>query len=68
VLRNYTLRWRCEQFHRTLKTGACDIEASELENFENFSRLLVIASSVATRIERINRLSQIQPDAPATVS
>jgi hypothetical protein len=68
VIRNYTLRWRCEEFHRTLKTGACDIEASELESFENFSRLLIIASSVAARIERIKFLSRTQPDAPATTA
>ncbi|MDC0666866.1 IS4 family transposase [Nannocystis radixulma] len=66
VIRNYTLRWRCEEFHRTLKTGACDVEASELESFEAFSRLLIIASSVAARIERIKFLSRTQPDAPAT--
>ena len=68
VIQNYTLRWRSEEFHRTLKTGACDIEASELECFENFSRLLIIASSVATRIERIKFLSRTQPHAPATVA
>ncbi len=68
VIRNYTLRWRCEEFHRTLKTGACDIEASELQTFENFSRLCVLASSVAATIERIKFLSRTQPDAPATVA
>jgi len=68
VIRNYVLRWRVEEFHRTLKTGACDIEASEMESFESFSRLLVIASSVAARIERIKFLSRTQPDAPATVA
>ncbi|MBZ5711789.1 IS4 family transposase [Nannocystis pusilla] len=68
VIHNYTMRWRCEEFHRTLKTGACDIEASELESFEAFSRLLIIASSVAARIERIKFLSRTQPDAPATVA
>jgi hypothetical protein len=68
VIQNYVFRWRSEEFHRTLKTGACDIEASELESFENFSRLLIIASSVATRIERIKFLSRTLPDAPATVA
>lgn len=68
VIYNYTLRWRCEEFHRTLKTGACDIEASELESFEAFSRLLVLASSVAARIERIKFLSRTRPDAPAAVA
>jgi len=68
VVRNYTLRWRCEEFHRTLKTGACDIEASELESFEAFSRLMILASSVACRIERIKFLSRTQPEEPATVA
>jgi hypothetical protein len=68
VISNYTLRWRCEEFHRTLKTGACNIEQSELQTFENFCRLLVLESSVAARIERIKFLSRTQPDAPATVA
>jgi hypothetical protein len=68
VIYNYTLRWRCEEFHRTLKTGACNIEQSELQTFENFRRLLVLESSVAARIEQIKFLSRTQPEAPATVA
>ena len=68
VIRNYTFRWRAEEFHRTLKTGACNIEDSELQTFENFSRFLVLESSVAAQIERIRLLSRTQPDAPATVA
>ena len=68
VIHNYTLRWRDEDFHRTLKTGACNIESSELQTFENFARFLVLESSVAAHIERIRLLSRTQPDAPATVA
>jgi hypothetical protein len=67
VIENYTRRWRCEEFHRALKTGACDIEASELESFESFSRFLIISSSVAARVERDKFMSRTQPDAPATL-
>jgi hypothetical protein len=66
VIENYTLRWRCEEFHRALKTGACDIEASELESFEAFSRFLIVSSSVAARVEHNKFMSRTQPYAPAT--
>lgn len=68
VLDNYTLRWRCEDFFRTLKSGACEVEESELESLESFSRFLIVTSSVAARVERIRYLSRTQPDAPATVA
>jgi hypothetical protein len=68
VIAQYSNRWRTEEFHRTLKSGACEIEASGLESFESFSRFLIIASSVAARIERIKYLSRTQPDLPATAA
>lgn len=68
VIHNYTRRWRCEDYFRTLKSGACDVEASELESFASFCRFLVVASSIAARVERIRYLSRTQPDAPATVA
>jgi hypothetical protein len=68
VIKNYSLRWRCEDFFRTLKSGACDVEASELESFGSFCRFLVVASSIAARVERIRYLSRTQPNAPATVA
>lgn len=30
VLRNYTLRWRIEEIHRTLKSGAHNLDTSQL--------------------------------------
>lgn len=68
VIDNYTRRWRCEDFFRTLKSGACEVESSELESLESFSRFLIVASSVAARVERIRYLSRTHPDAPATVA
>src|SRR5262245_12020285 len=32
VLFSYTLRWRIESFHKTWKTGACNVEATQLRS------------------------------------
>lgn len=67
VLDAYLERWHVEEFHHALKSGVCDIEASRLQSFDVFRRFLILASSVAARVERIRLLSRTQPEAPATV-
>jgi hypothetical protein len=67
VVANYKLRWRIEELHRTLKSGACNLETSQLESFSAFCRWAMIHTSVAARIERLKLLSRTQPEAPATV-
>lgn len=68
VLDAYLERWHVEEFHYALKSGVCNIEASRLQSFDVFCRFLVLASSVAARVERIRLLSRTQPEAPATVA
>jgi hypothetical protein len=67
VVGNYKLRWRIEELHRTLKSGACNLETSQLESFSAFCRWAMIHTSVAARIERLKFLSRTQPEAPATI-
>lgn len=67
VIQYYRYRWRIEELHRTVKSGTCDLERSQLESLETFSRWAIIHTSVAARAERVKLLSRSEPDAPATV-
>ena len=66
MLGGYTRRWRVEEFHRTWKSGACQIERTQLRSKENILRWAVLLFSVAVRVERLAKLSRTQPDLPAT--
>jgi len=65
VIRSYTLRWRIEEFHKTWKTGACDVENSQLRSLEAIRRWATILAAVATRVERLKILSREQPQLDA---
>jgi hypothetical protein len=61
----YTQRWRVEDFHRAWKSGACDVESSQLRSPGAFCRWATILAAVATRIEQLKHLSRTTPDIPA---
>lgn len=65
VIRGYTYRWRVEEFHRTWKTGGCDVERSQLRSYDALRRWATILAAVATRIERLKRLARETPDVSA---
>ena len=65
VLRWYTLRWRIERFHYTLKSG-CHIEEIQLQTFERQERALALYSVVAWRLQYITYLSRSEPTLPAS--
>ncbi len=65
VIRSYTYRWRVEESHRTWKTGGCDVERSQLRSYDALRRWATILAAVATRIERLKRLSRETPDLDA---
>jgi Transposase DNA-binding/Transposase DDE domain len=67
VLDIYALRWRVEEFHRTLKTGGCDAESMQLRSQSAVVKWATVLSAVATRIERLKHLSRTTPDTPATI-
>jgi hypothetical protein len=66
VIRGYTQRWRVEDFHRAWKSGACNIERSQLRSPDAFCRWATILAAVAARIEQLKHLSRTSPDTPAT--
>jgi hypothetical protein len=66
VVAAYSRRWRIEEFHKTWKTGACDVESTKLESKGTILRWATIMASVAARIEHIKHAARDTPDAPAT--
>lgn len=65
VVRSYTLRWRVEEFHKTWKSGACNVETSQLRSYGAIRRWATILAAVAARVERLKRLSRETPDVSA---
>ena len=67
VVFSYTQRWRIEELHKTLKSGACRVEETQLQTKDRVIKWATIMVAVASRIERIKRLSRQQPHEPASV-
>lgn len=65
VLDNYESRWRVEEFHKTWKTAACNVESSQLRSAETFRRWATLQAVVASRIEQMKRVSRATPTASA---
>lgn len=66
VVRNYTLRWRIEEFHKTWKSGACNVEHLQLRSVAAATRWATVLAAVAARIERLKQLARHQPELPAS--
>lgn len=67
VIFGYAQRWRIEEFHKTWKSGACQVEQTQLRTSEAVQTWATILAAVAIRIERLKYLSRGQPDQPASV-
>src|SRR5208282_4841215 len=67
IVAAYRARWRIEEFHRTWKSGACNVETAQLRSFDAVAKWATILSAVATRIERLKYLARNEPLAPATI-
>jgi hypothetical protein len=67
VVQGYMQRWRIEDFHKTWKTGACNVEHTQLRESERVIRWATLLSAVAARVERLKHLSRTEPDMPASV-
>jgi hypothetical protein len=60
------MRWRIEEFHRTWKSGASNVERTQLRSRNAVIRWATMLGVVAARIERIKRLGREQPERPAS--
>jgi hypothetical protein len=67
VIENYAKRWRIEDFHKTWKTGACNVEACQLRSAPAVVKWAILMASVAARIERLKHRSRTEQDVPASV-
>lgn len=65
VIFGYTLRWRIESFHKTWKTGACNVEQTQLRSQHAVAVWSTLLAAVAARIERLKLLSRSDPEKPA---
>ena len=66
VVAGYSLRWRIEEFHRTWKSGACDVEQMQLRSVGAAEKWATMLAAVAVRVERLKLLSRKQPERPAS--
>lgn len=66
VLRNYSLRWRIEEFHRAWKSGVCNVEHSQLRSSEAFTKWATILASVAARALHLTHIARTAPNEPST--
>jgi hypothetical protein len=66
IVDGYTSRWTIEEFHRAWKSGACDVEQSQLRAPATLQRWAIMLAAVALRIERLKKLSRESPELPAT--
>jgi hypothetical protein len=66
VVVGYSSRWRIEELHKTWKTGACNVELTQLRSRDAVIRWATILCVVAARIERLKHLARTSPDSPAS--
>jgi hypothetical protein len=67
VIRSYVMRWRIEDFHKTWKSGRCNVEGLLLRSTEAAKTWATLLASVAARNERLKHLARSEPDQPATM-
>ena len=65
VVEFYRLRWRIEDFHRTLKDG-CKIERTQLKTAGRIETLAAICSAVAVRLLQLTHWARTEPTRPCT--
>lgn len=66
VVFGYTQRWRVEDFHKTWKSGRCNVEENQLHSSEAVMRWATILAAVAARAEKLKHLSRTEPYQPAS--
>jgi hypothetical protein len=61
VVLGYTFRWRIEEFHKSWKTGHCNVEQSQLRSEEALRKWAIVLAAVASRVERLKLLTRTHP-------
>jgi Transposase DNA-binding/Transposase DDE domain len=66
VVLAYTYRWKIEEFHKTWKTGGCNVEDTQLHSEHGVHVLAFVLATVAMRLQRLMWISRTDPGRPAT--
>lgn len=66
VVRSYQVRWRIEDFHKTWKSGRCNVEQTQLHSMHAAIIFAVMHAAVAARAEHLKHKSRTAPDEPAS--
>jgi hypothetical protein len=67
VIRSYQARWRIEDFHKTWKSGHCNVENTQLHSMHAATIFATMHAAVAARAERLKHLARTSPDQPASI-
>lgn len=62
----YSLRWRVEQFHYVLKSGALNMERRQFDDVETFINSLALYSIIGWRLLYLSYAMRADPDGDAT--
>ncbi len=65
-VRDYTLRWRIEEWHRLLKDG-CKVEAHQHQTAERLAKAIAIDAVIAWQAMMLTLLGRQAPDLPCEV-
>jgi hypothetical protein len=66
IVFGYCQRWRVEDFHKSWKTGCCNVEQTQLGHMTHVLRWATMLATIAMRVERLKHLARSQPDLPAS--
>jgi hypothetical protein len=66
IVFGYCQRWRIEDFHKSWKTGCCNVEQTQLGDMTHVLRWATMLATIAMRVERLKHLARNQPDLPAS--
>jgi hypothetical protein len=66
VIDGYALRWRIEEFHRSWKSGVCNVEDSQLQSRSTILKWVTLLAAVAARANRLAQLNRASPNLPAS--
>lgn len=66
VIDGYAMRWRIEDFHRSWKSGVCNVEDNQLHSQLTILKWAILLATVAARANRLAQLIRTSPELPAS--
>lgn len=67
IVFSYCQRWRVEDFHKSWKSGHCNVEQTQLRDVDHVLRWATMLAVIAMRVERLKHLARTQPELPASI-